>query len=243
MTPPGTDVADIRTAVVTGASSGIGMACASKLIADGWSVIGWDLSDPVVEGVVGDRVDVSDPESVRAAAAKLPKLDLLINSAGISDRAPAAEMAVEQWRRVIDVDLSGTFWCAQALHPALAAAGGVVVNVASIAGHRSFAGRANYCAAKAGVVALTEVLGVEWAPDGIRVLAVSPGFVATEMVEAGIEGGWISEDAILARTPLGRLATPEETAAAIVALSGSAFTYATGSTVVLDGGWLANGGF
>jgi NAD(P)-dependent dehydrogenase (short-subunit alcohol dehydrogenase family) len=188
-------------------------------------------------------VDVSDPGAVNALAAGIASLNLLVNAAGISDRAPAAEMHPDQWRRVIDVDLSGTFYCCQALYPALCVGRGAVVNVASIAGHRSFAGRVNYCAAKAGVVALTEVLALEWAADEVRVLAVSPGFVATEMVRAGIEGGWVSETAIIARTPMRRLATPEEIASLIVAMAGEAFSYVTGTTIVVDGGWLANGGF
>lgn len=232
-----------RIALVTGAASGIGRACAAKLLADGWEVHGWDIQPSSLDGVIDHRVDVSDPDGVREAAASMSSLDLLVNSAGISDRSAAAEMTVEQWRRVIDVDLSGVFWCAQSLYPALRAASGVVVNLASIAGHRSFAGRVNYCAAKAGVLAMTEVLAVEWAADRIRVIAVSPAFVATDMVTAGIAGGWIPEDEIVARTPMRRLASPEETAEAIVALADPAFSYMTGSSLVLDGGWLANGGF
>jgi NAD(P)-dependent dehydrogenase (short-subunit alcohol dehydrogenase family) len=230
-------------AVVTGVSSGIGEATARALLADGWEVRGWDLGQPRVDGVVWTRVDVSDPGSVAAAAAEVPEIDLLVNSAGIADRAPASEMRIDQWRRVIDVDLSGTFYCAQALYPALKVHGGVVINVASIAGHRAFAGRANYCAAKAGVVMLTQVLAQEWASDGIRVLAVSPGFVATEMVVAGIDGGWVSEEAIRGRTPMDRLADPDEIARSIIALAGGAFSYATGAAVLVDGGWSANGGF
>jgi NAD(P)-dependent dehydrogenase (short-subunit alcohol dehydrogenase family) len=230
-------------AVVTGVSSGIGEATARLLLDDGWDVVGWDLGQPRVEGIAWTRVDVSDPASVAQAAATVPAVGLLVNSAGIADRAPASEMRVDQWRRVIDVDLSGTFYCCQALHPALKAEGGVVINVASIAGHRAFAGRANYCAAKAGVVMLTQVLAQEWAHDGIRVLAVSPGFVATEMVVAGIDGGWVSEDAIRARTPLDRLADPDEIARSIIALAGASFSYATGAAVLVDGGWTAMGGF
>ncbi len=233
----------MSVAVVTGAASGIGEATARLLCADGWEVHGWDLGESHIAGVRWRRVDVSDPGSVAAAAADVPEASLLVNSAGIADRAPAATMSADQWRRVIDVDLSGTFYSAQALHSALRARGGVVVNVASIAGHRAFAGRANYCAAKAGVVMLTQVLAQEWAADGIRVLAISPGFVATEMVVAGIEGGWVSEAAIRARTPLDRLADPEEVARSIIALAGASFTYATGTAVVVDGGWTANGGF
>jgi NAD(P)-dependent dehydrogenase (short-subunit alcohol dehydrogenase family) len=232
-----------RVAIVTGASSGIGAATARQLLLEGWRVTGWDLVPSPVEGVRSQHVDVADPASVRAAAADVPSLDLLVNAAGISERAPAAEMTVDQWRRVLDVDLSGSFWCAQALHPALREAHGVVVSIASIAAHRSFAGRVNYCVAKAGIVAMTEVLGQEWAKDGIRVLAISPGYVATEMVKAAIAGGWVSEAAVRSRTPMDRLAEPEEIARSIVALASPAFSYATGTTVVVDGGWLAQGGF
>lgn len=230
-------------AVVTGVSSGIGEATARALLAAGWEVRGWDIGAPRLDGIAWTRVDVADPDSVAAAAAEVGEVGLLVNAAGIADRAPAATMRVEQWRRVIDVDLSGTFYCAQALYPGLRAGRGVVVNVASVAGHRAFAGRANYCAAKAGVVMLTQVLGQEWATDGIRVLAVSPGFVATEMVVAGIEGGWVSEAAIRGRTPMDRLAQPDEIARSIVALASDAFSYATGTAILLDGGWTANGGF
>lgn len=231
-----------RVAVVTGAASGIGAACARLLISEGWSVIGWDLVAGDPEAIQWRVVDVSDPAAVRAAASEVPEVSLLVNSAGIADQASAAEMRPDQWSRVLDVDLSGTFFACQALYPALRTGGGTIVNVASIAGHRAFAGRANYCAAKAGVIALTEVLGLEWAADRIRVLGVSPGYVATELVSAGIQAGWISEAAITARTPMARLATPDEIARAIVALTGDAFSFATGSTVIIDGGWCANGG-
>lgn len=232
-----------RVAVITGAASGIGAACARLLVAEGWSVVGWDLVAGSTDGVQWQTVDVSDAAAVRHAADEVSTAGLLINSAGVSERASAAEMRPEQWARVLDVGLSGTFFASQGLYPALRAGGGTIVNVASIFGHRAIAGRANYCAAKAGVVALTEVLGLEWARDGIRVLAVSPGFVATELVRAAIEGGWVSEAAITARTPMARLAGADEIARAIVALAGEAFSFATGTTVIIDGGWCANGGF
>ncbi len=129
------------------------------------------------------------------------------------------------------------------LHPALKARGGTVINIASIAGHRSFHGRSNYCAAKAGIVALTEVLGLEWAPDGVRVVGVSPGFISTEMWNYGVEIGQIREKAVLDRTPQRRTADPPELAAAIITLADPRFAYLTGTTVVIDGGWCANGGF
>jgi NAD(P)-dependent dehydrogenase (short-subunit alcohol dehydrogenase family) len=232
-----------QVAVVTGAASGIGRACTEKLGQEGWFVVGWDISPGDDPAVSWRRVDVGDYASVEAAAADVPVASLLVNCAGISDRAPAAEMSVDQWDRVIRVDLSGTFYCCRSLHDALAQGHGTIVNVASIAAHRSFHSRANYCAAKAGVVALTEVLGLEWADSGVRVVAVSPGFVASPMMAEGVTAGHIEEEAVLGRTPQDRFASAEEIAAAIVSLASSAFAFMTGTTVVVDGGWCANGGF
>jgi NAD(P)-dependent dehydrogenase (short-subunit alcohol dehydrogenase family) len=206
-------------------------------------IIGWDLQPGDDPDVTWAEVDVGDAESVRAAAATVPVASLLVNCAGISDRAPAADMRPEQWERVVRVDLTGTFYCCQALYPALVRGKGTVVNLASIAAHRSFVGRANYCAAKAGVVALTEVLGLEWASEGIRVVAISPGYVATPMMDAGIAAGQIDVELMLGRTPQKRAATPQEIAAAIVSLAGSDFAFMTGQTAIVDGGWCANGGF
>jgi NAD(P)-dependent dehydrogenase (short-subunit alcohol dehydrogenase family) len=152
-------------------------------------------------------------------------------------------MRPDQWERVVRVDLSGTFYCCKALHDALVRGHGTIVNTASIAAHRSFPGRANYCAAKAGVVALTEVLGLEWAAEGVRVVAISPGFVSTPMMEAGVAGGHIPQEGMLARIPQKRFASSEEIAAAIVSLASDAFSFMTGATVVVDGGWCANGSF
>lgn len=233
----------VKTAVVTGAGSGIGHACAQELLRRDWAVVGWDVQPGSDDRVDWQCVDVTDYDAVMAAAARVASAGILINAAGISDRAPAAEMTPAQWSRVIDVDLTGTFYCCKALFPALESGEGTVVNIASIAAHRSFAQRANYCAAKAGVVALTEVLGLEWAPRGVRVVAVSPGFVATPMMVEGIRAGFLDEEQVRARTPQRRLASPEELAAAILALAESPFAFMTGATVQIDGGWCANGGF
>ena len=237
------DVDVSGVAVVTGAASGIGYACVVELVARGWDVVGWDVSPGNDERVTWRQVDVGDHESVTAAAADVPEASLLVNAAGVSDRAPAAEMTPEQWERVLRVDLTGVFFCCRALFGSLVAGQGTVVNIASIAGHRSFAQRANYCAAKAGVLALTEVLGLEWAEHGVRVIAVSPGFVATPMMVAGIEAGFIDEEEVLGRTPQRRLASSEEIARSIISLAGEPFHYLTGTTIVIDGGWCANGGF
>ena len=250
-----------RRAVVTGSSSGIGAAVAERLLRAGWAVTGWDRQKPEngparqapetapgahgTEGASVDwrEVDVRDADAVHTAAAEVPEADLLVNSAGVGAIAPSAELRARTWDRVIGVNLSGTFHCSQALLPALSTRGGLVVNIASVMAHRAVPGRAAYCASKAGVVMLTEVLGVEWAEHGVRVLAVSPGYVRTPLVEKGLTGGGLDESAITARTPLGRLAEPAEVADLVLDLAGERFGYMTATTVRFDGGWVADGVF
>lgn len=228
---------------MTGAASGIGAAVAGRLLRAGWAVTGWDRTSGTDSGIDWHTVDVRDAEAVHAAAEAVPEADLLVNSAGVGTIAPSAELRPKTWERVLGVNLSGTFYCSQALFPALAARGGLVVNVASVMAHRAVPGRAAYCASKAGVVMLTEVLGVEWAEHGVRVLAVSPAYVRTPLVEKGFENGNLDEAAIAARTPLGRLATPDEVADLVLGLTGDRFAYMTASTLRFDGGWVADGVF
>ncbi|GLY92303.1 SDR family NAD(P)-dependent oxidoreductase [Actinoallomurus iriomotensis] len=232
-----------RTAVVTGAASGIGAAVATELVAAGWDVHGWDVADGVVERARHHVVDVADAAAVRAAAAEHDRLDLLVNCAGIGGSGRADELTPQQWDRVIGIDLSGTFYCCNALYGALAGRRGSVVNIASIVAHRAGPGRAAYCTAKAGVVMLTEVLATDWGPDGIRVNAVSPGYTRTPMVTRAIAGGRLDEQAIRDRVPLDRLADPAELARLVRALTGPDFAYMTGATVLFDGGWTANGAY
>ncbi len=232
-----------RRAVVTGSSSGIGAAVAERLVEDGWAVTGWDRRPGDGTGVEWREVDVCDADAVRAAAEEVPAADLLVNSAGVGAIAPSAELRPQTWERVVGVNLNGTFYCSQALFPALAARRGLVVNIASVMAHRAVAGRAAYCASKAGVVMLTEVLGVEWAEHGVRVLAVSPAYVRTPLVEKGFVNGNLDEAAIAARTPLGRLAEPAEVAGLVLDLAGERYAYMTATTLRFDGGWVADGVF
>jgi NAD(P)-dependent dehydrogenase (short-subunit alcohol dehydrogenase family) len=228
------------TAVITGAASGMGLVTAARLVAEGWNVHGWDLSPGVPEGVRWVAVDVSDIDQVRKAATDVPSCDLLFNAAGIAPNGLAAEMSAEQWAKVIAVDLNGTFFCCQALFPALASSKGVVINVASTRAYRPAPGRSAYAAAKAGVVMLTQSLGLEWAADGVRVIAIAPGYVRTPLVQALLDNGGLRADVILERTPLGRMAEPEEIAELVLALTGPAFSFMTATTLTFDGGWLAN---
>lgn len=225
--------APIKTAVVTGGASGIGQECARQLREDGWRVAVWDRAgngeDPAV--------DVADYASVAAAARRLDGVDLLVNAAGIAGgREPVADKDPAEWAQVLAVNLTGTFHCAHALYPHLKARRGVVVNIASVAGITMMKGRAHYAVSKAGVATLTRSLANEWAADGIRVLAVAPGYVKTQMIERSIEAGELDEGKLAAMHPLNRLASPQEIAAAMIALAKPPFLFMTGSVVLIDGG-------
>jgi NAD(P)-dependent dehydrogenase (short-subunit alcohol dehydrogenase family) len=230
----------VPTAVVTGAASGMGQVTAARLVTEGWTVHGWDLRNGEAESVSWTELDVSDAGQVQRAAAGVARCDLLFNAAGIAPNGLASEMPADEWAKVVAVDLSGSFFCAQALFPALVAAGGVVVNVASTRAYRPAPGRSAYAAAKAGVVMLTQSLGLEWAPHGVRVVAVAPGYVRTPLVQSLLENGGLRSDLILERTPLGRMAEPEEIAGLVLALASPAFAFMTATTLTFDGGWLAN---
>lgn len=238
-----------RWALVTGAASGIGAATVLAALERDYWVVAVDTNAAGLEERYADQpavrrvvADVSDSGQVEAAFEELPvgAAAVVVTSAGISRRSLLEEQSEADWRDVIDVNLTGTMLACRAALRRLGP-NSVIVTLASIAGHRSFAGRAAYCASKAGVLALTEVVALEGAHKGIRAVAVSPGFVRTGMAAA--QDGFVDDAMILSRTPVGRLAKPTEIGAAILALADPAFRYLTGSAVVIDGGWCANGGF
>jgi len=231
-----------RTAVITGAAGAIGGVIARQLVADEWDVVGLDLQSGEHESVNWLTVDVTKSEEIIAAAGTLDRCDLLVNAAGFGDRAAAEEMTPFQWDRVVDVCLTGTFYTCRSFHPLLSDSGGVIVNIASAAATNALAMHANYCAAKAGVVALTEVLALEWAADQIRVFAVSRGFVSTPVSRKGFAEAPHRKTGIEARTPMGRLAEIDEIARAVIALASSDFAYLTGTNVIIDGGFSTDGG-
>jgi 3-oxoacyl-[acyl-carrier protein] reductase len=192
--------------------------------------------------------DVREPAQVgaliRAAVDELGRLDILVNNAGEGFLAPSEELAEEDWRRVIDTDLTGPFLCAQAAaRHMLARNGGVIINIASALGHTAIPGRAAYAAAKHGLIGLTKVLGTEWAERGVRCVAVSPGYVDTELVRENMRRGSFDRRDLERRTPLGRLATPEEIARVVAFVASDAASYMTASHVLVDGGFVSYGGF
>ena len=238
---------------ITGGAGGIGLATA-RCVAEWSPVLLLDRADDGLrQAAEGLRdcakpirtavADVTDEQQLAAAYGSLPDGDGLrglVNSAGIFDHHPAAEMPREAWQRVIDVNLTGTFLASQQAYPRLRP-GSAIVNISSIAGHRALKGRSNYAVSKAGVVALTNCLAIEWASRGIRVVCVSPGLIMTAMAERAIAQG-LQDPAIgAARTPAGRYATPAEVGHVVSFLLSDKASYLTGIDVPVDGGWLASG--
>jgi meso-butanediol dehydrogenase/(S,S)-butanediol dehydrogenase/diacetyl reductase len=219
-----------KRVVVTGGTSGIGAATVQRLREEGCDVV--VLARTAGPGVI--RCDVGDRAQVDAAFERIGDLDVLVNNAGVSVRSPAADISQDQWDQVLATNLSGAFWVAQAAaRRMLLGAGGVILNTAStnaLVGYRYYA---DYNATKAGLVALTKSLALEWAPT-IRVNAVCPGYVLTPMQEAEYTPEMLAE--VNSRIPLGRHATPEELAGLFAYLASDEAAYFTGSVIVMDGG-------
>ncbi len=219
-----------KRVVVTGGTSGIGAATVRRLRDEGCDVV--ILARRPGDGVI--QCDVGDRAQVEAAFEQIGDLDVLIANAGTSYRSPALEISEEHWREVLATNLDGAFWCAQAAaRRMLQGRGGVILFTAStnaLVGYRYYA---DYNATKAGLVALTKSLALEWAPK-VRVNAVCPGYVLTPMQEAEYTQEML--DQVNARIPMGRHATPEELAGLFAYLASDEAAYFTGSTIVMDGG-------
>ncbi|MFJ4183832.1 SDR family NAD(P)-dependent oxidoreductase [Kitasatospora sp. NPDC089509] len=240
---------DGRVAVVTGASSGLGVAFAVALAEAGADlVLGARRAERLAavraaverlgRRAVAVRTDVTRPEDCRAlvdaAVQAFGRVDILVNNAGISGERPATEETPEQFREVVDVNLNGCYWMAQAAAPVMPP-GGAIVNVSSIlALVTGGLPQAAYSASKAGLLGLTRDLAQQWTPGrGIRVNALAPGLFASPMTD-GYADGYL--EAILPRVLPGRIGRPEELAAALVFLVSDAASYITGSTLTVDGG-------
>jgi NAD(P)-dependent dehydrogenase (short-subunit alcohol dehydrogenase family) len=219
-----------KSVLITGGTSGIGEAAVRRFRAEGCRV-------RILARTPGPDViptDVSSREQVEAAFEQLAAVDVVINNAGISYRTPATGISAEQWDRVIAVNLTGVFNVAQAAgRRMLRSGGGLIINVASTNADFGYPFYADYNASKAGVVALTRTLAIEWAP-AVRVVAVCPGYVLTPMQEAEYTPEMMA--AVNARIPLGRHARPEEIAALFAFLASDEAPYFTGSAIVMDGG-------
>jgi len=193
-------------------------------------------------------VDLTEPGSAQAlvdhATAEYGRLDVLVNNAGAGQVAASETVARQDFRDLIDIDLVAPFECAQAAARVMLAAGrGVIVNISSLTGHVGLARRAAYSAAKHGLEGLTQTLAAEWSPRGVRVVSVAPAYVATELLVGTMAAGGFTLEDVAERTPLRRVAEPEEIARVVVFLASDDASYVTGSSIRVDGGWLADGGW
>jgi NAD(P)-dependent dehydrogenase (short-subunit alcohol dehydrogenase family) len=242
----------VTVSVVTGAGSGIGRAVAIALGARGDLVVCADIDEGAAAetssaagtSATSAPVDVTDVPScdhlIERTVADHSRIDVLVTCAGIELAGSAAELSDDAWRRVIDVNLSGTFWCARAAGRAMIAAGngGRIVLIGSINSRIALAGQAAYCSSKGGVAMLGAALAVDWARHGIAVNTIGPGVVDTPMSAASLADP--DRRAMLMRkTPLGRPAAPGEIAAVVAFLASPDASYMTGAYVPVDGGWLA----
>jgi 3-oxoacyl-[acyl-carrier protein] reductase len=235
-----------KSALVTGATGGIGAAIARALHGAGATVAVSGTRAPVLEDLkaeLGERAHVlvcnlADAAAVEqlvpAAEAAMGGLDILVNNAGITRDGLAMRMKDEDWREVLDVDLTAAFRLARAaLRGMMKRRFGRIINVSSVVGVTGNPGQANYVAAKAGLIGLTKSLAQEVASRNITVNAIAPGFIATPMTDALNEK---QKEAILARVPAGRLGIPSEVAAAVLYLASAEASYVTGQTLHVNGG-------
>ncbi|MFE6225004.1 SDR family NAD(P)-dependent oxidoreductase [Streptomyces sp. NPDC057854] len=242
-------------AVVTGAAQGIGRQVAEALAGEGYALVLADLREPAgtleavrkagaeAVAVVGDVTsDACVAELTARVSGRFGRVDVLVNNAGVSLLAPAEETTADQWRRVLEVNLTGPFLLSRALgRLMLEAGGGSIVNIASIAGLHAVADRAAYNASKHGLIGLTRTLAAEWGGRGVRVNAVCPGWVKTEMDAADQASGGYTDADITDRVPMARFAAPGDIAQAVAFLADPARSgFVNGVALPVDGGWTAD---
>ena len=240
----------ISVVAITGASQGIGRQAAEAFDALGWALVLIDLQQIDLSGyknAIAFIGDITDEKFVSTTATetlnKFGRVDALVNNAGISNIAPALKTSAETYRKVLEVNLVAPFLTAKAFGEIMLDAGsGSIVNVSSVAGLQGVADRSAYNASKHGLIGLTRTLAVEWGAGGVRVNAVCPGWVKTEMDHKDQAGGSYTDLDITDHVPMARFARPEDIAQAIVWLCDSSKSgFVNGVALPVDGGWTADG--
>jgi NAD(P)-dependent dehydrogenase (short-subunit alcohol dehydrogenase family) len=248
-----------RVAVVTGSSDGIGLATARRLAELGASFVvnsrSQKRADDVAHSLRDDGLqataigaDLSSPDEIErliaGTLAAYGTIDILVNNAGMPSVAPAEDLSLDDWRTVLDLNLTAPFLCAQAAGRIMLAKGkGVIVNIGSVFSRLGMRGRVAYSVSKHGLDGLTATLGVEWGPRGVRVVSVNAGYTATALVQRTMSTGGFNEDDLARRTPLGRLATPAEIANAIAFVVSDEASFVNATSIYVDGGWTGYGGW
>lgn len=246
-----------RVAVVTGSNRGIGFGIARGLAGAGATVVvsgrtAGANADAVkrieTEGgrALAVEADIEDEAACRAlceqAAARLGRLDILVNNAGVANRKPPQDHTSAEWRRVIDVNLSGAFWCAQAAYPAmLRAGGGKIINIGSMLSIFGTSFAVAYGASKGGIVQMTKALACAWAKDNVQVNAILPGWIDTDFTQTARKEVPGLNERVLARTPAGRWGKPDDFAGVAVFLASSSSDFVTGAAIPVDGGYSSQG--
>ncbi len=241
-----------RTAIVTGGASGIGAAISQRLAADGAAVAIFDRNGDSAKDTaasieaaggtaIGVRVDVADRSNVDAGLeevrARLGRPTILVNNAGLTPPSPFLEITAEMWNHVLAVNLTGTFHCCQATLPDMLEEGwGRIVNISSSSIHSGVPELASYVSAKSGVVGLTKCLALEFAPHGITVNTIPPGFIDTPMLRQTTQSGFFSLEQQIANTPVRRIDRPQDVAAAFAFLVSEEASYITGQIIGVNGG-------
>ncbi len=231
-----------KIAVVTGGARGIGLGAARALAEAGYRVIATGVSAAEVAAATPHgrvefrQLDVTDDAGVAALVAGLPRLDALVNAAGIIQRG-GKEFETAAFRLTIEVNLIGTMRCCTLAHPKLAATGGAIVNVASMLSFFGAPLAPGYAASKGGIAQLTKSLAGAWAKDGVRVNAVAPGWIATDLTRA-LQDDEGRSAGILARTPMGRWGTPDDIGPVVRFLMSDEARFITGAVLPVDGGYL-----
>ncbi|MBI2015725.1 MAG: glucose 1-dehydrogenase [Candidatus Rokubacteria bacterium] len=243
-----------KSAVITGSTKGIGLGIARAFAREGARVVvnGRNAGDCAavakeVSGAIPIAADLSRSDEARRLAREATqalggRVDILVNNAGQPRVAPSEELPEADYRYTLDLNLNAYFVLAQEIgRGMLERRSGSIINVTSVNGTLAFPKRLAYCVSKAGANMITKVLAIEWAASGVRVNAIAPGYVETDFIKARAARGLLDLGALVRRTPIGRLGTPEEIGEAAVFLASDAASFVTGEIFTVDGGWSAYG--